>query len=126
MISISDKYSIRADEYNFMVIQHYVNKQGEPAEKVVGYVKDINHALEFICDRETKRWVRENDGTLKDVVKAFNDIKNELFEFEKKYDFPKDGNNEITETKANETVPKDNASCKLTGQKKTRGRKKKQ
>lgn len=88
MIKISDKYSIKADMFNYMVVQHGVNKKtGEETEIVVGFVKDIRHALDVIYKRETRAWVRDNDATLREAVKVFSAIANDITEFGKKYEF---------------------------------------
>lgn len=88
MIKISDKYSIKADMFNYMVVQHGVNKKtGEETEIVVGFVKDIRHALDVIYKRETRAWVRDNDATLREAVKVFSTIANDITEFGRQYEF---------------------------------------
>lgn len=92
-IKISDKYSIDADEYQFIVVETKIAKKGKNAGEAyttnVAYVNDITHALEVIYQRETRKWVAEHKATLKDAAKAFQKIWKEIKEFGSKYDMPK-------------------------------------
>ena len=93
MIKISNKYSIKADEYNFVVVKLGVNKKtGEPTESAVAYVNDVQHALQSIYSRETKAWVKEHDATLRETVKAFQKIAKEITDFGKQFNFDEAAN----------------------------------
>ena len=89
-IKISDKYSIEADEYQYIVVENKIAKKGKNAgeayQTTVAYVNDITHALEVIYGRETRKWVSEHKATLQSAAKAFNKIAKDIKEFGKKYD----------------------------------------
>lgn len=89
-IQISDKYSIDADEYQFIVVETKIAKKGKNAGEAystnIAYVNNITRALEVIYERETRKWVSANKANLKDAAKAFNKIAKEIKEFGKKYD----------------------------------------
>ena len=89
-IKISDKYEIDADDYQFVVVEHKTAKKGKNAgenyDATVGYAKNITHALEIIYKRETRKWVAENQATLKEAAKAFQKIAKEIKEFGSKYE----------------------------------------
>jgi hypothetical protein len=89
-IKISDKYSIDADEYQFVVVETKTAKKGKNAGETyttnVAYVSTITRALEVIYQLETRKWVAANKATLKDAAKAFQKIAKEIKEFGKKYD----------------------------------------
>ena len=89
-IKVTDKYDIEADEHQFIVVEKKVGKSGKKAGEeytvVVGYVNNIAHALDLIYRIETRKWVAQNEATLKEAAKAFQKIAKELQEFGKKYD----------------------------------------
>ena len=96
MIKISDKYSIDADEYQFVVVENKIARKGKNAgeayQTTVAYVNDITHALEVIYGRETRKWAAEHKTTLKETVKAFQKIAREITEFGKQFNFDEAAN----------------------------------
>ena len=86
-IKVSDKYSIEADEYQLIVVENKIAKKGKNAgeayQTTVAYVNDVTHALQVIYGRETRKWVAEQEATVKEAAKAFNKIAKEIPKFYK-------------------------------------------
>ena len=105
MIKISDKYSIDADEYQFVVLENKIARKGKNAgeayQTTIAYVNDITHALEVIYGRETRKWAAEHKTTLKETVKAFQKIAREITEFGKQFNFD-EAANAVDEPKSTE------------------------
>ena len=75
MVKLTDKYSLEADRYNYMLVKHTVNKKtGEPVDKVEGYVNNLQHAIDLIYRIETRKYIKEHDVELKEALKAFREI----------------------------------------------------
>ena len=79
MLKITDKYSLDADRYGYVLVKHSVSKKtGEPVDKVEGYVNNLHHAMDLIYRIETRKYIKEHDVELKEATKAFREIWDEI------------------------------------------------
>lgn len=75
MVKLTDKYSLEADRYNYILVEHGTNKKtGEVTEKHIAFVQNLPHAVEVVYKIESRRYIKAHDVELKEALKAFREI----------------------------------------------------
>lgn len=80
MVKINEKYVIEADSNCYSVSILKTSKKGKQYPQPISYHTTMSEAFESIVRREQRALVESNDMDIKEAVKEFKSIQDELCE----------------------------------------------
>ena len=74
MIKINDKYYIKPDDRQFVLLKAFQDKDGKPLYSAIGYYTSMTLAVKQILQIEFADEVEKDTYTLKQAVKKYEEI----------------------------------------------------
>lgn len=80
MIKLDDIYCIDSYEYGYQLLKLYgkSEKTGEDSYKTIGYCQSVEHALSIYIKEKQKKYVSENNVSIKEALNEFRKMNDEV------------------------------------------------
>lgn len=83
-MKLSEKYSIKSEELNIMLMENYIGKEGKnkgkPLTKVVGYFPSIETLFKSLVDKEINETNMESFAKIIEKIEELKEFKKEVIE----------------------------------------------